>query len=128
MASDSPSVVLRRPSQSVYLFVLLLSLLVGVGVGGGGAAGMRVVALSFCRARLRLAPLTLSCLSSDMHHRLSLWADASGRRFTLLPVSCDSVCGSTPVFVLFSFLVGVVVSGKTGGSQVCHRKTRILLP
>ena len=65
---------------------------------------MQAVALSFCRARLLLAPLALPCLSSDMHHRLSLWADASGRSFTPLPVLCESVCGSSPIFTLFCFV------------------------
>lgn len=64
---------------------------------------MQVVGLSFSRARLRLAPLALPCLCSDMHQRLALWEDLSGRRcFTPLPAFCESVCGSSPIFTVFS--------------------------
>lgn len=89
---------------------------------GRGRAGMQVVALSLCLARLRLAPLTLSCLSSDMHHWLSLWADASGRRSAPLPVLCDSVCGSSPVFVSFFPSLSLLWGwGRTSDCRLCHR-------
>lgn len=48
-------IIFRRRSQSMYLLMYQLFLLVGV-CAGRGRGGTRAVSLSFCRARLRLAP------------------------------------------------------------------------